>query len=70
VLNPLERLGGGHSSSENQIDKLKSHPFFQGIDFETLSTTQPPPIVNVSTPKSGESTPSFQKISSSNPVKK
>lgn len=36
VLNPLERLGGGHKHSGNELDKLKSHPFFDGIVFEDL----------------------------------
>jgi len=51
VLNPLERLGGGHSDSDNQIDKLKAHPFFNGIDWENIATMIPPKVDIVSTPK-------------------
>lgn len=31
VTNPLERIGGGHKGSGNELDKLKAHPFFEGI---------------------------------------
>lgn len=42
---PLKRLGAGPTGSENDIFSLKSHPFFEGIDFDTLaSQTSPIPI--------------------------
>lgn len=40
VLNPNERIG-------NRADgyaELKAHPFFEGIDWDNLSNTTPPPI--------------------------
>ncbi len=41
VLNPAERLGceelGGFS-------KLKAHPFFEGVDWDNLSTETPPEL--------------------------
>lgn len=62
VLNPLERLGGGHSGSGNELDKLRAHPFFTGIDFSSIITQEPPiqvkkdfsPLKQVETPKSGQ----------------
>lgn len=38
VLDPEKRLGAKDSG------ELKKHPFFEGIDFATLPTQQPPPI--------------------------
>ena len=32
--NPVERLGYGSKQSKNDFSALKSHKFFQGIDFE------------------------------------
>ncbi len=61
ILDPLQRLGGGHDNSDNKIDKLKQHPFFNGIDWETLPNQQPP---DISKPliKSAESTPKSGKV--------
>ena len=42
VINPSERLGAG--DSPGPYSSLKSHPFFQNIDFSTLHTTTPPHI--------------------------
>lgn len=35
VLDPLSRLGGG-SGKEDGIEAIKSHPFFEGITFDTI----------------------------------
>ena len=40
VLEPADRLGAG----EKGISELKSHPFFQGIDFRALPKTAVPDI--------------------------
>jgi serine/threonine protein kinase len=39
---PLKRLGAGKSGSENDIFALKSHYFFEGIDFNNLHTKESP----------------------------
>ena len=39
---PRNRLGIGKEGSELSFAKLKEHPFFTGINFETLDTTSPP----------------------------
>lgn len=41
-IEPLERLGAGEEGSGKSIKDLKSHPFFKGINFETVSTSPPP----------------------------
>ena len=38
TLNPEERLG------TSSYAELKEHPFFEGVDWENLATTTPPPI--------------------------
>eukprot|EP00010_Vexillifera_abyssalis_P005503 CAMPEP_0201554656 /NCGR_PEP_ID=MMETSP0173_2-20130828/42982_1 /ASSEMBLY_ACC=CAM_ASM_000268 /TAXON_ID=218659 /ORGANISM="Vexillifera sp., Strain DIVA3 564/2" /LENGTH=445 /DNA_ID=CAMNT_0047966031 /DNA_START=29 /DNA_END=1362 /DNA_ORIENTATION=+ len=38
VINPEERLGAGQGG----YDKLKAHPFFDGIDWENLPKVKPP----------------------------
>ncbi|KAJ3424865.1 3-phosphoinositide-dependent protein kinase 1-related [Anaeramoeba flamelloides] len=39
VINPEERIG-----AKGDFESLKSHPFFDGIDFNNLLTTPPPEI--------------------------
>ena len=39
---PSKRLGAGPEGSENDMFSLKSHPFFDGINFENLSTQKSP----------------------------
>ena len=38
----MMRLGSGIKGSSNDIQALKRHPFFNGIDFENLHITIPP----------------------------
>jgi serine/threonine protein kinase len=40
--NPLKRLGAGSKGSENDTFALKSHSFFEGIDFDSLINTKSP----------------------------
>jgi 3-phosphoinositide dependent protein kinase-1 len=37
-----ERIGAGNENSENGYAKLKLHPFFEGVDWESLATSTPP----------------------------
>uniref|UniRef100_K3WA35 non-specific serine/threonine protein kinase n=1 Tax=Globisporangium ultimum (strain ATCC 200006 / CBS 805.95 / DAOM BR144) TaxID=431595 RepID=K3WA35_GLOUD len=39
---PKERLGAGTDEEGNGYSALKSHPFFDGIDWANLGSTQPP----------------------------
>lgn len=39
---PEKRLGAGPKGSDHDYTALKSHPFFAGINFETLPTMTPP----------------------------
>lgn len=43
VLDPKQRLGANDPPGEG-YPSIRAHPFFQGIDFKNLSTTNPPPI--------------------------
>ena len=44
IKDPTKRLGAGPAGSINDSEALKSHPFFEGIDFENLyETTSPVP---------------------------
>ena len=42
VKDPLKRLGAGEPGSEYDINHLKSHPFFNGIDWNNLENMTPP----------------------------
>jgi serine/threonine protein kinase len=39
---PSQRLGSGSSGEENNFKALKLHPFFTGIDFDSLRMMSPP----------------------------
>lgn len=41
VIDPDERLG---SNDAKRYTSIRSHPFYDGLDFDTLHTTNPPPI--------------------------
>jgi 3-phosphoinositide dependent protein kinase-1 len=41
VLDPNERLG---SKDTQRYTSIRSHPFYKGLDFDTLHLTNPPPI--------------------------
>lgn len=41
VLDPIERLG---ARDTKRYTSIRSHPFYKGLDFDTLHTTYPPPI--------------------------
>lgn len=41
VLDPNERLG---TKDEKRYTSIRSHPFYKGLDFDTLHLTNPPPI--------------------------
>lgn len=41
VLDPSERLG---AKDAKRYTSIRSHPFYEGLDFDTLHTTTPPPI--------------------------
>ena len=52
--NPYERIGWGPKGSEKDMFALKSHPFFEGIDFDNLYSCESPvpiPVVLRSTYK-------------------
>ena len=42
VKEPEKRLGAGEPGSEYDIEHLKNHPFFKGIDWENLYKLTPP----------------------------
>ena len=46
VKDPSKRLGAGASGSEYDINHLKSHPFFKGIDWDNLPNIKPPNCEN------------------------
>jgi len=41
VLDPNKRLGANDAT---RYTSIRSHPFYSGLDFDTLHTTTPPPI--------------------------
>lgn len=41
VLDPNKRLGANDAT---RYTSIRSHPFYDGLDFDTLHTTTPPPI--------------------------
>lgn len=49
VLDPLERLG-----TAKGVQEVKGHPFFTGIDWDTIWTVDPPPFKTGITPPSVE----------------
>lgn len=40
--NPLDRIGSGSKGNLNDFTVLKSHPFFSGIDFNSIVKLDPP----------------------------
>lgn len=42
TINPLERLGAGPKGSDNDMEALKNHPFFNGYDFKNIHQSVPP----------------------------
>lgn len=42
VLDPEQRLG---CEEMGGFEKLKSHPFYEGIDFEHIHEQKPPPLI-------------------------
>lgn len=42
VKDPQSRLGSGEKGTENDFEHLKSHPYFNGINFSTLTTSVVP----------------------------
>ncbi len=41
-LDPVNRIGCGPPGSDNSFSMIKSHPFFDGIDFRTLHQQKVP----------------------------
>jgi len=44
-VNPSERIGSGvplSSTDKNDMDSLKAHPFFEGVDFASLHLEKAP----------------------------
>jgi 3-phosphoinositide dependent protein kinase-1 len=37
TIEPNKRLGAGKKGSENDYEALKSHPFFDGINFDDVN---------------------------------
>ena len=35
-LNPLKRLGMGIEGLDMDFDMMKAHPFFKGVDFQSI----------------------------------
>jgi hypothetical protein len=46
--NPTDRIGGSIANPENKIERLKSHLFFSGINFDRIHE-QSPPLQTLST---------------------
>ncbi|KAF7792360.1 hypothetical protein EIP86_003396 [Pleurotus ostreatoroseus] len=44
VRDPSQRLGAGLSGSENDMQALRSHPFFSSVNWSTLWTDPAPPL--------------------------
>lgn len=42
VQDPNQRLGAGSDEEGNGYEALKAHPFFEGIDWDSVGMTQPP----------------------------
>ena len=65
-LEASTRLGAGAAGSDNDLEHLKAHPFFEGVDFKTLSS-QKAPIVVRTVRSTLANTSSFQQESSGCP---
>ncbi len=46
VVDPKKRLGGGSQNSHYDINSLKNHPFFEGINWNELQNKSPPHMKN------------------------
>ena len=59
VHSPKARLGAGDPDSDNDFSKLKSHPFFSGVDFSSVFTqaVPMPQITLIQSPPSPSTTP-------------
>ncbi|KAI5123864.1 hypothetical protein M0805_005681 [Coniferiporia weirii] len=44
VIDPTQRLGAGEPGTPNDMDTLRRHPFFEGIDWSTLWSGPAPPM--------------------------
>ncbi|KAI0316253.1 kinase-like domain-containing protein [Amylostereum chailletii] len=44
VRDPLERLGAGPQGSDHDMSALRAHPFFAGVNWQTLWTNPAPPL--------------------------
>jgi hypothetical protein len=44
VLDPSQRLGAQDLAASPRYDSIRSHPFYKGIDFDTLHKRTPPTI--------------------------
>ena len=42
VREPMDRLGAGLPGFDNDMDALKAHPFFNGLDFSKVFLMKPP----------------------------
>lgn len=57
VLNPSERLGSGGKAG---VERLKAHPFFQGIDWDTLWQQAAPNLLPYLPPNPKHNDPEFR----------
>ncbi len=46
IKNPSERLGAGEKGSINDMEALKKHEFFKGINFDDIANQSPPVVIN------------------------
>jgi hypothetical protein len=45
VIEQTERLGAGVAGNSNDMSALKSHPFFEGINFSQLYSKKAPIVI-------------------------
>ena len=45
--NPLDRIGCGSKGPLNDFTTLKAHPFFAGIDFDSITKINPPNLNDI-----------------------